>query len=76
MKRRRVVRVTDPTTGAVKFTVFPFGKGYRGKLVLATADVNGDGVADLVARRPRGHERFLTKVFSGVDGSPLPSNLA
>ena len=72
VKRRRVVRVTDPTTGAVKFTVSPFGKGYRGKLVLTTADVNGDSVADLVARRPRGRKRFLTEVFSGVRRLPAP----
>ena len=43
VKRHRAVRVTDPATGAIKFTVYPFGKAYRGKLLLQSADVNHDG---------------------------------
>jgi hypothetical protein len=74
VKRGRAVRVRDVATGAVKFTIFPFGKQYRGPLLISTVTVAG--VEDLVVRRPRGHKKFTTAVFSGVDGSPLPSNLA
>jgi hypothetical protein len=74
IKGHRAIRVTDAATGAVKFTVFPFGKAYRGQLLVSTADVNGDGVEDLIVRRPRGHKPLLAKVFSGVDGTPLPGN--
>ena len=66
----------DPATGALKFIVFPFGKAYRGRFVISTADVNGDGIEDLIVRRPRGHHKFVTKIFSGLNGSILPSNLA
>ena len=75
VKGHREVRVTDPATGAVKFTVFPFGKAYRGHFVITTADVNGDGVSDLIVRRPLGRKKFMTRIFSGVNGSPLPSNV-
>jgi hypothetical protein len=74
VKHRRAIRVTDPATGGVKFTVFPFSKGYHGRFTIATVTV--DGVEDLVARRPKGRHKFLTAVFSGIDGSPLPSSLA
>ena len=75
VKGHREVRVTDPATGAVKFTVFPFGKAYRGHFVITTADVNGDGVSDLIVRRPLGHKKLMTRIFSGINGSPLSSNL-
>jgi hypothetical protein len=29
------------------------------------------GVEDLVVRKPVGHKKFITKVFSGLDGSLL-----
>ncbi len=76
IKGHRAIRVTNPGTSTVRFTVYPFGKGYRGQFVISTADVNGDGIADLIVRRPLGHHRFATKIFSGLNGSPLPSNLA
>jgi hypothetical protein len=76
IKGHSAVRVTDPATGAVKFTIVPFGKGYRGRILVSMADVNGDGVQDLIVRRPRGHKQFLTKVFNGLDGTPLPANVS
>jgi hypothetical protein len=76
LKGHKAIRVTDPATGAVKFTVFPFGKAYHGTFVITTADLDSDGVDDLIVRRPRGHHKFITKIFSGINGSPLPSNLA
>jgi hypothetical protein len=71
-KGHKRVRVTDPATGALKFYVYPFGKAYRGSFQLQTGDVNGDGVADLIARRPLSRKKFLTKVYSGVNGTLLP----
>jgi hypothetical protein len=70
-KGRKQVRVTDPATGAVKFVVYPFGKAYRGNFQVQTGDVDGDGVADVIARRPLPHKKFATKVFSGVNGKPI-----
>jgi hypothetical protein len=74
VRGHRAIRVTDAVTGAVRFAVFPFGKRYRGRFVISTVTVNG--VEDLVVQRTRGHNRFVTAVLSGLDGSPLPSNLA
>ena len=76
IKGHKEVRVTDPATGALKFIVFPFGKAYRGNLQFSIRDVNGDGIEDLIVRRPRGHHKFVTKIFSGIHGSILPSKLA
>jgi hypothetical protein len=76
VKGHKEVRVTDAATGAVKFTVFPFGKAYHGTYLITTADVDGDGIDDLIVRRARGRHKFITKIFSGINGSPLPSNLA
>lgn len=74
VKHHRAIRVTDPATGLVKFSVYPFGSRYRGRFAISTVTV--DGVEDLVVRRPVGHKKFATAVFSGIDGSPLPSSLA
>ncbi|QVL34260.1 VCBS repeat-containing protein [Telmatocola sphagniphila] len=54
-------------------TVTPF-PGYRGALVTAAGDVNGDGVTDLIvaAQNSSGH----VKVFDGKTGALLQSFLA
>jgi hypothetical protein len=71
VKGHRQVRVFDAGTNALKFAVYPFGKRYRGGIQVMTADLNGDGVDDLIARRPLSRKKFLTKAYSGVDGTPL-----
>ncbi len=76
VKKRKEIRVTDPSTGAIKFSVYPFGKAFRGNFQMQTADVNGDGVADLIVRRKISRRKFVTKVFNGVSGKPLPARLA
>ncbi|QEG32100.1 Extracellular serine protease precursor [Gemmata obscuriglobus] len=69
--RSGTVRVFDPVSGAVR-EFAPFA-GYAGAVVLAAADVNGDGVADTVAATAGagGHVR----VFDGATGAELMSFL-
>jgi hypothetical protein len=40
-------QLVDPVTGAVRFTVFPFG-GFLGGVSVAAGDLTGDGIPDLV----------------------------
>jgi hypothetical protein len=68
--RRRQLRVFDAATGALKFVVFPFGKFFQGSFQVATRDVNGDGVEDVLVSIHRGH-KVLSRVFSGRDGTRL-----
>jgi hypothetical protein len=70
-KGHKQVRVTDAVTGAFKFSVYPFGKSFRGAFQIQLADVDGDGVADLIARRLLPHKKFVTRVFSGASGKRL-----
>src|SRR5262249_50436359 len=71
VKGHKQVRVTDAVTGAFKFSVYPFGKSFRGAFQIQLADLDGDGVADLIARRALPHKKFATRVFSGASGKRL-----
>lgn len=72
---RRQIVVSDSDSGATKFSVFPFGKGYRGNFQVQSRDVNGDGVPDVIASHGPFKVRANTKVFSGRDGTILPRKL-
>jgi hypothetical protein len=76
VKGRWQIRVYDAATSTLKFAVYPFGKGYHGKFQFKTADVNGDGTADVIASRRLNRKRSMIKIFSGLDGAPLTSSLA
>ncbi|MBX9623380.1 MAG: FG-GAP-like repeat-containing protein [Gemmataceae bacterium] len=62
-----VVRVFDRLGGAQRFEVIPF-PGFAGGVSVATGDVTGDGIADLlVGAGPGGGPRVA--VFNGLDAS-------
>jgi uncharacterized repeat protein (TIGR01451 family) len=63
------VRVFDGMTGSVITTSEPFGAGFHGGARVAVGDVNGDGVADIVASQgKRGNDVIVT---SGVSRTVL-----
>jgi len=65
------VREFDPVTGQVVRTFTPF-PGFGGKVVTATADLNGDGIPDLVFGAGAGGGPHV-KVFDGVSGAEIAS---
>ncbi len=75
IRGRRQIRVYNAGTAALKFEFYPFGKRYRGNFQFQTSDVNDDGVADVIAVRHLTRKKTVTRVFSGVDGKPLPAGL-
>ncbi|MDY3563725.1 autotransporter-associated beta strand repeat-containing protein [Gemmata sp. JC673] len=68
------VKVFDGATGAQRFSFLSFD-GFAGGVFVATGDVNGDGVDDIVVSADAGAAPHV-KVFSGADGSLLRSFLA
>jgi hypothetical protein len=71
----REIEVFNAGTHVLRFSVYPFGRSYRGTFQVQERDVNGDGIPDIVATRPNGHHRPVTVIYSGLDGSELASNL-
>ena len=67
------VRLFAPT-GSLQTGFDPYGGGFVGGIRVATGDVNGDGVTDVIvgAGAGAGH----VKVFSGADGSQIRSFFA
>ena len=68
----RVYGPADPQNPRLQFT--PFGN-YLGGVVVATGDVNGDGIADIGVAVSSGGNPHV-KVFNGIDGSELASFFA
>jgi len=66
------VRVMDPATGEVKTTLRPFNSAFRGGVRVATGDLTGDGVADIVAAAGPG-SKATVKVYDGVTYQQLLS---
>ncbi len=62
-------------TGAERFSVYPFGMSFRRSYTVQTRDLNGDGVTDVIATARLSRKKTRVAVFSGIDGSPLPSSL-
>lgn len=65
------VREFDPMTGQLVRTFTPF-PGFAGKVVTATADLNGDGIPDLVVGAGAGGGPHV-KVFDGRTGIEIAS---
>jgi hypothetical protein len=63
------VQLRDALTGEVVLDQLAFGKGFRGGVKVAAADVDGDGFTDLIATPRTGNG--IVKVFSGFDGSEI-----
>jgi hypothetical protein len=63
-----VIRVTDPTTGQVS-SITPYPT-FPGAVSVISADVNGDGVADIVTGAGMGGGSHV-KVFDGTTGTVL-----
>ena len=72
---RPTVRVIDSATGQTKFTFEAYETSFRGGVRVATGDVNGDGVADIVTA-PGYTGGPLIKVFDGNSGAMLRAFLA
>ena len=58
------VNVYDAKTGAMLGIINPFGRAYTGGVSVATGDINGDGVEDIVVGSGRGMASTV-KVFDG-----------
>ncbi len=67
------VQVYDNLTSALRFTVNPF-PGFTGGVNVASGDVNGDGVEDLIVAPAAGGGPIVS-VYNGSDGSLLASGL-
>lgn len=65
------VRSLDAVSGAVRFTLTPFGPAYTGGVVVASGDLTGDGIRDVVVGTA-GAGRAAVKAFDGITGGELP----
>lgn len=65
------VRAFNPATQGQIFDLFPFGQGFTGGVNVAAADVNGDGVPDVVAAMASGGSQVVT--VDGKTGTVLKS---
>jgi hypothetical protein len=75
-KRRRLLAIRDAATGTLKFNE-TLGGRFRGKVNVTTRDVNHDNFDDAIVQAPGGKKKpGPVRVFSGKDGSVLPSSLA
>ena len=65
------VKVFDGSTGAQIFSFLAYAQNFNGGVSVATGDVNGDGVMDIVTATLTGSNHI--KVFSGKDLTILKS---
>jgi protocatechuate 3,4-dioxygenase beta subunit len=65
-----LLRVFDFATGGEKFRQFAYESSFTGGVRVATGDVNGDGIEDVVTSTGVGGGPRV-RVFSGVDGRVL-----
>jgi FG-GAP-like repeat/Putative Ig domain len=68
------IKVFDGLTGAKLMGFLAFGPNYQGGMFVATGDVDGDGIPDIIVGKGTGAPRV--KVFDGETGNLLASFLA
>src|SRR6185295_12251221 len=61
------VRVFDFTSGTEKFNFLAYDSSFRGGVRVATGDVNGDGIPDIITAPGAGGGPHV-KVFDGATG--------
>ena len=69
------VKVFDAATGALLRSFLAYGNNFRGGVRVATGDVTGDGVADVITAVGPGAGPHV-KVFDGVNGTLVRSFFA
>ena len=67
------VRVFDSLNQTERFHFFPYGGSFTGGVRVATGDVNGDRVPDIITGAGAGASGAHVKVFSGVNGAEIRS---
>ncbi len=60
--------------GSIRFSFFAFAAEFHGGVTVATGDVNGDGVQDIIVGSAQGSSHV--KVFDGATGAQIASFLA
>lgn len=69
------IKVFDGLTGKESRSFFAFPQGFTGGVTVASGDVNGDGVADIITGAGAGGGPHV-KVFDGLTGAETQSFLA
>ncbi|MCA9069720.1 MAG: carboxypeptidase regulatory-like domain-containing protein, partial [Planctomycetaceae bacterium] len=69
------VRVLDAQTGFEWLSIFPYSSAFTGGVRVATGDVNGDGVLDIITSPGRGGGPHI-KVFDGRSGGEIANFMA
>ncbi len=66
------IQVFNATTGAMRFSILPFGKMYKGNVNAHLSYPQGSDLPLIIARTHPVPRRFITRVFSGLDGTVIP----
>jgi fibronectin-binding autotransporter adhesin len=70
------VKVFDGQSGALYLSFFAYPTGFTGGVRVGAADVDGDGLADIITGAGPGAAGGHVKVFSGQSGTEIRSFLA
>jgi FG-GAP-like repeat len=75
LNNKPVVQVFDTSDGSMKYDFLAYDASVRGGVRVATGDINGDGVDDIVTA-PGPGTAPLVKVFDGATGQQLAQFMA